>query len=111
MLHTIEGETMEAPMTKPLDKIAEDKLPPPQSAGSKRGRKPRPTEEVARYFLAKEGSSPAKPELGEETANMTDALIKAFQTKDGVIYVVSSYRAEADVQGGNPILVKRPLQK
>jgi hypothetical protein len=102
---------MEAPTTKPLERVSEDKLQPREPPGPKRGRKSRPTEEVARYFLAKEGSSPAKPELGEETGSMTDALIKAFQTKGGVIYVVSSYRAEADVQGGNPILVKRPLQK
>ena len=102
---------METSIAKPLERVVEEKLQSPQAAASKRGRKSRSIEEVARYFLAKEGSSPGKPELGEETATMTDALIKAFQTKGGVIYVVSSYRAEADVQGGNPILVKRPLQK
>ena len=36
-----------------------------------------------RYFLAKEGSSPEKPELGAEAANEGEALIKAFQTKSG----------------------------
>jgi hypothetical protein len=25
--------------------------------------------------------------------------------------VITAYRAEAEVQGGNPILVKRPLEK
>ena len=77
---------------------------------SKRPRKPRTSEEVARYFLAKDGSTPAKPELGEEAQSESDALIKAFRSK-GVIYVVTAFRAEAEVQGGNPILVKRPLEK
>jgi hypothetical protein len=79
--------------------------------GPKRGRKARAAEEVARYFLAKEGSTPAKPELGEEAQSESDALIKAFRSKGGVIYVVTAYRAEAEVRGGNPILVKRPLEK
>jgi len=78
---------------------------------SKRPRRPRASEEVARYFLAKDGSTPAKPELGEEAQSESDALIKAFRSKGGVIYVVTAYRAEAEVQGGNPILVKRPLEK
>jgi hypothetical protein len=79
--------------------------------GTKRARKARAAEEVARYFLAKDGSTPAKPELGEEAQNESEALIKAFRSKGGVIYVVTAYRAEAEVQGGNPILVKRPLGK
>jgi hypothetical protein len=78
---------------------------------TKRPRKPRASEEVARYFLAKDGSTPAKPELGEEAQSESDALIKAFRSKGGVIYVVTAYRAEAEIQGGNPILVKRPLEK
>jgi hypothetical protein len=77
----------------------------------KRTRKSRAPEEVARYFLAKDGSTPAKPELGEEAQSESDALIKAFRSKGGVIYVVTAFRAEAEVQGGNPILVKRPLEK
>jgi hypothetical protein len=88
--------------------------PKPQLVESavKRGRKSRqPTEETIRYFLPKEGSSPAKPELGEEAQNEKDALIKAFQSKGGVMYVVTAFRAEADLKGSNPILVKRPLQK
>jgi len=79
--------------------------------GPKRARKARAAEEVARYFLAKDGSTPAKPELGEEAQSESDALIQAFRSKGSVIYVVTAYRAEAEVQGGNPILVKRPLEK
>lgn len=84
-------------------------LVPPSNP--RRGRKSRQPEEVARFFLAKDGSSPAKPELGQEAESESDALIKAFQSKGGVIYVVTAYRAEAEVQGGNPVLVKRPLEK
>ena len=69
------------------------------------------TEEVVRYFLAKEGSSPEKPELGVEVASEGEALIKAFQSKNGVIYTVLAYKAEAEIQGGSPTLVKRPLRK
>jgi len=78
----------------------------------RRGRKPRQQpEEVVRYFLAKEGSSIEKPELGAEVANEGEALIKAFQSKNGVIYALLAYKAEAEIQGGSPTLVKRPLRK
>jgi hypothetical protein len=69
------------------------------------------SEEVVRYFLAKEGSSIEKPELGVEVASEGEALIKAFQSKDGAIYAVLAYKAEAEIQGGSPTLVKRPLRK
>ena len=77
----------------------------------RRARRSRQPEEVARFFLAKDGTSPAKPEFGEEAESESDALIKAFRSKGGVIYVVTAFRAEAEIQGGNPILVKRPLEK
>lgn len=84
-----------------------------RSAGEpKRGRKARQqTGEVVRYFLAKDGSTVAKPELGLEVPSEGDALIKAFQSKDGIIYTVLAYKAEAEIQGGSPTLVKRPLPK
>jgi hypothetical protein len=86
--------------------------PASQPARIKRPRRSRQQgEEVARYFLAKEGSTPSKPELGEEVPSEGDALIKAFQTKSGVVYVLHGYKAEAEIQGGSPVLVKRPLQK
>jgi hypothetical protein len=96
---------METVLAKPEER------PTLVSQPSKRGRRSRPAEEVARYFLAKDGSSPTKPELGEEVDSESNALIKAFQSKGGVIYVVTAYRAQAEIQGGNPILVKRPLEK
>ncbi len=82
------------------------------AADQKRGRRSRQhIEEVVRYFLAKEGSSPEKPELGVEVATEGEALIKAFQSKNGVIYTLLAYKAEAEIQGGSPTLVKRPLRK
>jgi hypothetical protein len=90
-------------------KTEERSQPAPQAG--RRGRRSRQPEEVARFFLAKDGTSPAKPELGEEAESESDALIKAFRSKGGVIYVVTAFRAEAEIQGGNPILVKRPLEK
>lgn len=90
--------------------VVDDK-PKQQPETPRRSKKSRqPTEESARYFLGKAGPASARPELGEEAPNENQALIKAFQ-QTGVIYVVMSYRAEAEIQGGNPILVKRPLQK
>ena len=68
-------------------------------------------EEVARFFLAKDGSSLTKPELGEEASCEGEALIKAFQSKSGIVYVLHAYKAEAEMNGGSPILVKKPLQK
>ncbi|HEV2172173.1 MAG TPA: hypothetical protein VGR71_01345, partial [Nitrospira sp.] len=82
-----------------------------QTPQPKRRRSRQPSEEVARFFLAKDGSSPSKPELGEEALSEGEALIKAFQTKSGVVYVLHAYKAEAEMQGGSPILVKKPLQK
>jgi hypothetical protein len=69
------------------------------------------TEEIVRYFLAKDGSTAEKPELGVEVASEGEALIKAFQSKNGVIYTLLAYKAEAELQGGAPTLVKRPLRK
>ena len=93
-------------------KVSEMQAPAGQSTEPRRGRRPRQQmEEVVRYFLAKDGSSPEKPELGVEVASEGEALIKAFQSKNGVIYTLLAYKAEAEMQGGSPTLVKRPLRK
>jgi hypothetical protein len=95
-----------------LAKVAELQPPPTQTSMPKRARKSRQqTEEVVRYFLAKEGSSIEKPELGAEVATEGEALIKAFQSKNGMIYALLAYRAEAEIQGGSPTLVRRPMRK
>lgn len=97
-------------METTLAKVAEMQAPAAQAEPQRR-RKPRQqSEEVARYFLAKDGSSVEKPELGAEVASEGEALIKAFQSKNGVIHTVLAYRAEAEIQGGSPTLVKRALR-
>jgi len=98
-------------METSLTKVTDIKSPeePHESRRTRRSRQQ--TEEVARYFLAKEGSSIEKPELGVEVASEGEALIKAFQSKNGVIYTVLAYKAEAEIQGGSPTSVKRPLRK
>jgi len=93
-------------------KPATSSSPAASPVAPKRGRKSRqPIGEAVRFFLAKEGSNSAKPELGDEVSNEGEALIKAFQSKTGVLYVLHAYKADAEMQGGSPILVKRPLQK
>jgi hypothetical protein len=83
-----------------------------QVSEPRRARKARQqTEEVVRYFLAKEGSSVEKPELGVEVPSEGEALIKAFQSKNGVIYTLLAYKAEAEMLEGSPTLVKRPIRK
>ena len=99
-------------MEAAIAKVAEIQPQSTQVSEPRRARKSRQqTEEVARYFLAKEGSSVEKPELGAEVASEGEALIKAFQSKNGVIYTLLAYKAEAEMQGGSPTLVKRPIRK
>ena len=99
-------------MEAAVAKVAEIQPASNQGAEPRRPRRSRQqTEEVVRYFLAKEGSSPEKPELGAEVASEGEALIRAFQSKNGVIYTLLAYQAEAEIQGGSPTLVKRPLRK
>ena len=99
---------MEAAPTKNTEATTE----PAALTEAKRGRKSRQhTEETVRYFLAKEGSGPEKPELGPELPSEGEALIKAFQSKSGIVYALLAYKAEAEMQGASPTLVKRPLRK
>ncbi len=99
-------------MEAALAKVAEMQPSAQQVTEPRRGRKSRQqTEEVVRYFLAKEGSSVEKPELGVEVPSEGEALIKAFQSKNGVIYTLLAYKAEAEMQEGSPTLVKRPIRK
>jgi hypothetical protein len=83
----------------------------PPGPGPRRNRRSRNGgEENLRYFLGKLNTSSGKPELGDEAPDEQQALIKAFQ-KDGVIYVLQTYRVDAEVQDGKPTLVKRPALK
>ena len=62
-----------------------------------------------RYFLVKPGSSPAKPELGQEMASEGEALIEAFRTGQP-FYTVTAWKAVPEVNGGsNPVIVKQAV--
>jgi len=99
-------------MEAAIAKLAEIQPQSTQVSETRRSRKSRQqTEEVVRYFLAKEGSSIEKPELGVEVPSEGEALIKAFQSKNGVIYTLLVYKAEAEMLEGSPTLVKRPIRK
>jgi hypothetical protein len=59
-----------------------------------------------RYFLIKPGSSPAKPELGQEVASEGEALIEAFRSGQP-FYTVTAWKAVPEVNGGSPVIVKQ----
>ena len=99
-------------MEATIAKIAEIQPQSTRISEPRRARKSRQqAEEVVRYFLAKEGSSIEKPELGKEVVSEGEALIQAFQSKNGLIYALLVYKAEAEILEGSPKLVKRPIRK
>lgn len=61
-----------------------------------------------RYFLVKPGSSPTKPELGQEMASEGEALIEAFKSGQP-FYTVTAWKAVPEVNGGNPVIVKQAI--
>ena len=61
-----------------------------------------------RYFLIKPGSSPARPELGQEMASEGEALIEAFKSGQP-FYTVTAWKAVPEVNGGNPVIVKQAI--
>ena len=62
-----------------------------------------------RYFLPKSGSSPAKPELGQEMASEGEALIEAFKNGQP-FYTLTAWRAVPEVNGGgSPVIVKQAV--
>jgi hypothetical protein len=79
--------------------------------GSARRRKRAQDNQNIRFFLLKAGSSPAKPELGQEMTSESAALIEALKSGQP-FYLVTTWKAVAEVNGGtNPIIVKEPLVK
>jgi hypothetical protein len=62
-----------------------------------------------RYFLSKSGSSPAKPELGQEMANEGEALIEALKSGQ-TFFTVAVWKSVPEVNGGgNPVIVKQAV--
>ena len=64
-----------------------------------------------RFFLPKQGSSPAKPELGQEMASEGEALIEALKSGQP-FYTLTAWKAVPEVNGGsNPVIVKQALAR
>jgi hypothetical protein len=62
-----------------------------------------------RYFLVRAGSSPVKPELGQEMASEGEALIEAFRTGQQ-FYTLRAWKAVPEVNGGgSPVIVKQAV--
>jgi len=83
-----------------------------RSEGAHSRRKRRATEEGnRRYFLPKAGSSPAKPELGQEVASEGEALIEAFKNGQQ-FYTLTAWKAVPEVNGsGSPVIVKQAVAR
>ena len=80
-----------------------------KSEGASASRRRRNANDVnLRYFLVKPGSSPAKPELGQEMASEGEALIEAFKSGQP-FYTVTAWKAVPEVKGGNPVIVKQAI--
>jgi|SRR4051794_7337850 hypothetical protein len=79
--------------------------------GSTRRRKRIQDNPNVRFFLPKTGSSPAKPELGQEMTNESTVLVEALKSNQP-FYMVTTWKAAAEINGGSsPIIVKEPLVK
>jgi hypothetical protein len=63
-----------------------------------------------RYFLPKDGSSSGRPELGRELPTEGDALIAALKGNQH-FFAVTTWNAVAEVNGGNPVIVKQALPR
>lgn len=79
-----------------------------ESAGTQRRRRNGIPRENLRYFLMKPGSSPSKPELGQEMASEGEALIEAFRSGQP-FYAVTVWKAVPEVNSGSPLIVKQAV--
>jgi hypothetical protein len=64
----------------------------------------------ARYFLPKPGSSSDQPELGQEAASESAALVEAFQATQ-VFYTLVAWKAVPEMNGSEAKIIKRPLTR
>ncbi len=99
-------ESVKAPLTTST---------PPQPSADRNGssgrrRRWEMTSDNVRYFLAKAGSSPDKPELGQEMASEGDALVKAFKD-GGVFYTLVAWSATTQISGNEPKIVKQAMKR
>jgi hypothetical protein len=91
------------------DKSVDDNSDSPNSQSGLRSRRRRNASDLPlRYFLLKQGSTPAKPELGQELASEGEVLIEAFRTGQP-FFTLAAWKPVPEVNGGNPVIVKQPL--
>lgn len=90
----------------------ENAAPPAASRNGRTDRRKRwqMSSENVRYFLPKSGSSPEKPELGEEMQNEGSALVKAFKS-GGIFFTVVAWTAGTEINGNEPKIVKQALKR
>jgi hypothetical protein len=65
------------------------------------------SDDAFRYFLVKEGSRGDVPELGEEVKSESEALIRSFKSANPLFFRVAAFRADIEMNGGTPTIVKR----
>lgn len=79
-----------------------------QETGTRGRRRNRDIDSKARFFLPKQGSTLKVPELGQEMTTEGDALVQALK-RDQHFYVVTVWKAVAEQNGGNPVIIKQPV--
>ena len=47
------------------------------------------------------------PELGEEVKSESEALIRSFKSANPLFFRVAAFRADIEMNGGTPTIVKR----
>ena len=85
----------------------------PAAPANAHARRKKHTQEdgTLRFFLPKPGSSPAKPELGQEMTSEGEALIEALKTGQP-FYTLAAWKAVPEVNGGSsPVIVKQALAR
>ncbi len=80
------------------------------SANARRRRRASSAVERVRYFLPTPGSSAERPELGQEAASESEALVAAFRGTQ-VFYTLVAWSAIPELNGGEAKIVKRPLAR
>jgi hypothetical protein len=85
----------------------------PATPANKPARRKKHTQEDGslRFFLPKPGSSPARPELGQEMTSEGEALIEALKSGQP-FYTLAAWKAVPEVNGGgSPVIVKQALAR
>lgn len=81
---------------------------PGRSAKKGRRRRVAAGTERVRYFLPQSGSSPERPELGQEAASESEVLVEALKSGQ-IFYSVTAWRAVPEMNGTEAKIVKQPF--